>query len=446
LVRSPVTVASLIDRRAVGGLQYRAFVLSALSLVVEGYDTQAVAYIAPTVSKDWSLPMGAFGPVFAAGLIGSALGSIALAPLADRVGRKRVMVASAVAVGTLTLLCMTAQSLHALELLRFCTGLGLGAALPNALALISEYAPERKRTSIVSITFSGLAVGAALGGIVAAQCVPRLGWRSVFAMGGAATLLLCPVLQWRLPESLRFLVMRDRKSTATLRTLRQLMGMPLGGQIELVPEPEAAKAQGWGSLLSDGRAVATVTYGCLAFFTLLTLYLLNNWLPTLIHAMGFEISQASWSTAGFQLGGILGAISLGLLADRLDSIRVVVAAYLAAAAIIVAIAFAQRPSIMALAALGAGFMVVGAQSCNNAMVASLYPTVSRGKALGSNLTIGRIGSILGPTITGWLLLLHVPPQRVLMWAAVPAAIAAVLLLVAANSIRKLTDRQRLSGL
>jgi AAHS family 4-hydroxybenzoate transporter-like MFS transporter len=162
--------------------------------------------------------------------------------------------------------------------------------------------------------------------------------------------------------------------------------------------------------------------------------------------LGFEISQASWSTAGFQLGGILGAISLGLLADRLDSIRVVVAAYLAAAAIIVAIAFAQGPSIMALAALGAGFMVVGAQSCNNAMVASLYPTVSRGKALGSNLTIARIGSILGPTITGWLLLLHVPPQRVLMWAAVPAAIAAVLLLVAANSIRKLTDRQRLSGL
>jgi len=190
LVRSPVTVASLIDGRTVGGLQYRAFVLSALSLVVEGYDTQAVAYIAPTVSKNWSLPMGAFGPVFAAGLIGSALGSIALAPLADRVGRKRVMVASAVAVGILTLLCMTAQSLHALELLRFCTGLGLGAALPNALALISEYAPERKRTSIVSITFCGLAVGAAMGGVVAAQCVPRFGWWSVFAVGGAATLLL----------------------------------------------------------------------------------------------------------------------------------------------------------------------------------------------------------------------------------------------------------------
>lgn len=445
LATSPVTVASLIDSRAVGALQCRAFGLAALSLVVEGYDTQALAYIAPILSKEWSLPTGAFGPVFAAGLIGSALGSIALAPLADRAGRKSVLVAAAVAVGIMTLLCTTAQSLHALEWLRLFTGLGLGAALPNALALISEYAPERKRTTIVAVTFSGLALGAALGGVVATQLVPLFGWRSVFAAGGIATLLLCPLLLWKLPESLRYLVLRDSNSWQARATLRQLVGAGSSDRIELVAEQQVVNSQGARPLLSEGRAVATITYACLAFFTLLTLYLLNNWLPTLIHAMGFPINQAAWATAAFQLGGILGAVTLGLLADRLESIRVVVTAYLAAAAIIAAIAFAQAPTLVALAAFGAGFTVVGAQSCNNAMLAGVYPTACRGRALGVNLTIGRIGSIVGPSVTGWLLLLQIPPQQVLLLAAVPALIAAGALYVAADSIRRLAQMRRAAG-
>ena len=442
LARSPLTVADLIEDSPVGGLQYRVFVLAALSLVVDGFDTQAVAYVAPVISKDWSLATGAFGPVFAAGLIGSALGSIALAPWADRFGRKRLLVASAAVVGLLTLLCSTAHSLSQLEALRFVTGVGLGAALPNALALISEYAPERKRTSIVTITFCGLALGAALGGVVASLLVPNFGWQSVFAAGGTATLLLVPVLQWKLPESLRFLVLRDPSGLQTLQTLRRFLGTRSSEHIELIAEEQTEQVRGWAPLFRGGRMVATVTYGCLAFLTLLTLYVLNNWLPTLIHAMGFDIRQASWSTAGFQLGGILGAIALGLLSDRLGAIRVVVVAYAAAATIIAALGAIHGPWLIALAAFGAGFTIVGAQSCNNAMVAGLYPTAARGKALGLNLTIGRLGSIVGPTVTGWLLLRHVPPERVLLWAGVPLAFAALVLLAATNSIKRLQERER----
>ena len=137
MANAPVTVANLIDDRAMGPLQYRAFVLAGLAILMDGYDTQAAAYVAPIISKEWALPTGAFGPVFAAGLIGSALGSLALAPLADRTGRKRVMVVSTIAIGLFTILCASAQSLHTLEPLRFLTGLGLGTALPNALALIT---------------------------------------------------------------------------------------------------------------------------------------------------------------------------------------------------------------------------------------------------------------------------------------------------------------------
>jgi AAHS family 4-hydroxybenzoate transporter-like MFS transporter len=432
----------LIDDRAMGPLQYRAFALAGLAILMDGYDTQAAAYVAPIISKEWALPAGAFGSVFAAGLIGSALGSLALAPLADRTGRKRVIVGSTIAIGLFTTLCTSAHSLHALELLRFLTGLGLGAALPNALALISEYAPERKRTSVVAITFCGLPIGAALGAVVATQLAPRSGWQSVFITGGLATLILCPVLQRLLPESLAYLVLREPRSPRTLAILGQLK-LPAPA-VELVARQPADSAPGFASLFRDGRAVVTITYGSLAFFTLLTLYLLNNWLPTLIHAMGFQLSQASWATAGFQLGGILGAVSLGILADRFDPVRVVVIAYAAAAIVIVAIAFASGPSSIALAACAAGFTVVGAQSCNNAMVATLYPTSSRGTALGLNLTIGRIGSIIGPSVTGLLLQRHVTARQVLIFAALPAVCAVIVLLLAGNPIRKVARSSKSS--
>jgi len=436
LATAPIGVSALIDGAPLSRLQYRVFVLSALSVFVDGYDSQAVAYIAPVVSKSWSLPTGAFGPVFAAGLIGSALGSFALAPLSDRLGRKRVIVASAAAIGFTTLLCAAARSVAMLELLRVLVGLGLGATLPNALALIAEYAPERRRTTIVSACFCGLAIGAAMGAVAATALVPHWGWQSVFVAGGVMTLLLWPTLQWLLPESLSYLALRKPGSQETLVTLRRLIGATRADSVKLIAERQVRATSHFSLLFNDGRSVVTITYGLLAFFTLLTLYLLNNWLPTLIHSRGLSVSEASWSTAAFQLGGIAGTVTIGMLGDRFETVRVVVASYIAAAAAIVAMALVSAPAAVALAALSAGFAVIGAQSCNNATLTGLYPTASRGAALGWNLAFGRVGSILGPTITGILLLMNINAQRVLMLAAIPIVFAALLLLGAATAIRR----------
>jgi len=439
---NPIGVAALVNAAPLSRLQYQVFALSAVSVFLDGYDTQAVAYIAPIVSRSWSLPTGAFGPVFAAGLIGSALGSLLLAPLSDRLGRKRVMVASAAAIGLLTLLCAAAKTLGMLELLRFLAGLGLGATLPNALALIAEYAPERRRTTIVSATFCGLAVGAALGAVAAAALVPRWGWPSVFVAGGVMTLLSWPTLQWLLPESLSYLVLRRPDSPETRQTLARLTGTPTAASITLTAGPQERPTSHLALLFSEGRGVVTLTYGLLAFLTLLTLYLLNNWLPTLIHSRGLSVEAASWSTAAFQLGGIAGTLLLGMLADRFGPIRVVVITYIAAAVSISSIAAVLEPRLVALAALASGFTVIGAQSCNNAVLSGLYPTASRGAALGWNLAFGRIGSILGPTITGVLLLMSISADHVLLLAAVPVVGAAALLLSAASAIRRVIARAK----
>ena len=403
---------------------------------MDGYGSQALAYIVPILARQWALPPGAFGPVFAAGLVGSAVGSLALAPLADRFGRKRVMVAGALVLGLFTLGCAAAPSLAALELLIFLAGLGIGAALPNAVALAAEYAPERRRATVVTAVCAGLALGAASGAVAATLLVPRFGWTVVFAIGGSGALLLALVLQGFLPESLAYLVMRGAKDEQTLNLLRQLVGRSEAAHVQVIPEPESRAGSGPAMLFRDGRTVITVTYGLLAFLTLLTLYLLVSWLPTLIHSLGFTLGQASWSTAAFQLGGIVGVIALGILADGWNPVSAVLAAYVAAAACIAAISLATGPVGVALAAFGAGFTIVGAQGCNNAMLASLYPTAARGTALGWNLTIGRVGSILGPTVTGYMLLLHVAPRHVLLLAAIPAACAAVLLAAARRAIER----------
>jgi AAHS family 4-hydroxybenzoate transporter-like MFS transporter len=442
LADNRVRVTDFINSRPISSLQYRAFLLAGASVFLDGYDSQAVAYLVPMLAKSWGLPPGAFGRVFAAGLIGSALGSLVLAPLADRFGRKRVMVAGAVGLGVFTLGCAAVSSITALVLLRVLAGLGMGAALPNALALVAEYAPERKRATAITATSAALALGAALGAVATTLLVPRFGWPMVFVAGGVGTLLLAAGLLGFLPESLPYLLMREPQRKQTLRILQTLVGTSEAPPVELLPEPHASAGRVTAILFGGDRAVITVTYGLLAFLTLLTLYLLNNWLPTLIHSMGFSIRQAAWSTGGFQLGGILGVVVLGFLADRRNPLRVVVAAYLAAAVCIAAIGLANHPIGVSLSAFAAGFMIVGAQGCNNAMLAGLYPTAARATALGWNLTVGRIGSILGPTVTGVLLLMQVTPRSVLLVAAIPAMVAAALVGTARQAIARVTNARR----
>lgn len=431
-VKTSISASELLDTSRLSWLQYLVFALCATSVFADGYDTQVVAYIAPTLSKEWHLPPGAMGPVFAVTLFGSALGSLFLAPLADLWGRKRIIVHATAVIGLFTLACSFATSLAALEALRFCAGLGLGAAVPNAIALVSEYAPPRRRIGLVSLIFCGYPIGSAFGAFIATELAPRLGWPSVFYFGGVTTLLLWPVLHRYLPESLTFLSLRDPAGPGTQSLIRRLRPQePAGAQHRLLPDEQpVGNRRSLPMLFNERRGPVTVLLGLLAFLTLIDLYVLNSWLPTLIHDMGLTLARASAATAAFQLGGIVGAITLGWLGDRLGIYYVVPVAYVFAAALIAGIAVQPPAQLLPLTTFGVGFMLIGAQTCNNGIVSSLYPTAARATAIGVNLTIGRIGSILGPYLTGLLLAASVSAHTVLLLASLPtlAAAAAMCLL------------------
>src|ERR1700712_5980455 len=202
-----VDVAGFIDRQPVGRYQIGLLLTCAAVLFLDGFDTQAIGYVAPALAKEWGLTKAALGPVFSAGLFGLMIGALTLGPLADRIGRKKIIIFSTLAFGVGTLATAFIQEVNSLLAIRFLTGLGLGGAMPNAIAMTSEFNPRRRRATMVMIMFCGFSIGAALGGFLAAALIPQFGWRSVFVVGGLVPLLLVPVLMLRLPESGRFLAL-----------------------------------------------------------------------------------------------------------------------------------------------------------------------------------------------------------------------------------------------
>src|ERR1700730_7530502 len=218
---SQVDVAEFIDQQPVGGFQIRLLLTCAAVLFLDGFDTQAIGYVAPALAREWGLTKGALGPVFSAGLFGLMIGALVFGPLADRIGRKKIIIFSTLAFGLGTLVTAFVQDVNTLLAIRFLTGLGLGGAMPNAIDMTSEFNPRRRRATMVMIMFCGFSVGAALGGLLAAALIPQFGWRSVFVVGGVAPLLLVPILALRLPESVRFLALTGRAN----ERVAQLLGL-----------------------------------------------------------------------------------------------------------------------------------------------------------------------------------------------------------------------------
>ena len=421
-----VNVADIIDTGAVGAFQLRTFLLCAAVLFVDGFDVQAITYVAPAISREWGLARGALGPTFSAGLFGLMLGAMLLAPLADRVGRRRIIVYSCIAFGICTLLTLTVGSLTELLVLRFFTGLGLGSALPNAIGLASEYAPHKRRAMIVMFVGSGISLGAIGAGTAAAQLVEPFGWRALFLVGGLLPIALAAALAAFLPESIRFAAAVPGRRAEARRLLRNIEPK-LDGDIEIVSsEPEGGKATVL-DLFKDGRTVATLCLWVAFFMSLLNVYLAINWLPTSLNASGYTLTQANVMTTLYHVGGVLGTYAIGLLMDRLGAHRMVLAGLVFAAIGFYTFATAtgmdQWPTTVVLMLAGVG--VIGAQVGVTALASMTYPVTMRATGLGWALGVGRVGSIVGPTIGGLVLATATDPRVVYLGCIAPVLIGMV---------------------
>jgi AAHS family 4-hydroxybenzoate transporter-like MFS transporter len=375
---------------AVSGQQLLTAVMCGLIVFVDGYDAQAMGYVAPALSAALQIPRSVLGPVISSGLVGMMIGAIVSGSMADRIGRRPVLIGCALVFGVGSLLTATAESVQSLVIFRAFTGLGMGGAMPNAIALTSESMPHRLRGRSVTTMICGFSLGAAVGGFVAAAIIPSFGWQSVFVVGGTAPILIAiAAFKW-LPDSTR----------------AALPGFPVA------------------QLFADGRGVATVLIWVVYFMNLLNLYFLNSWLPTIMNDAGIPVATAIRLTALFQVGGIGGALVLGVVLDRWFSFWVLAACYLWAGISVFLIGAAGASTILlGLAIASAGLGIIGGQNGGHAVTAGFYPPSIRSTGVGWALGIGRIGSISGPVLGGILLSRGTAVEQVFWAAAVPALIA-----------------------
>jgi AAHS family 4-hydroxybenzoate transporter-like MFS transporter len=423
---SLVDVAEFIDAQPVGGFQIKLLLTCAAVLFLDGFDTTAIGYVAPVLAREWGLGKGALGPVFSAGLFGLMIGALIFGPLADRIGRKKIIIFSTLTFGVGALVTALVQDVNALFAIRFLTGLGLGGAMPNAIALTSEFSPRRRRATMVMVMFVGFSIGAALGGLLAAALIPQFGWRSVFIAGGVAPLIMVPILALKLPESVRFLASNDRADARVAQLLGFISPKPGFAPATrfVVDEPELAGIP-VKHLFKGGRTLATLLLWIVFFMSLLDIYFLSNWLPTVLNDLGASVSEAAIIGSMLQVGGVVGTFALGSVIDRF-SFRALALVYFVAVFAVGAIGQLGHSVIfVTMAIFAAGFCIVGGQIAANALAAGFYPTTVRATGVGWALGIGRVGSIVGPLVGGVLLTMKWSAGEVFMVAAGAALCAAL---------------------
>jgi MFS transporter, AAHS family, 4-hydroxybenzoate transporter len=423
-----IDVVQVMDRARLSALQKRVIAICFGMALLEGFDSQAMGYAAPSVAREFGLGPGALSLVFSSGLLGMLVGSFLFGFLADRIGRRQVMIWCGLLIGVATLLiAVLGTTVAALAVLRFIAGVGMGGAISTQIAVAAEYTPARVRSTVIMVLVGSLGLGSFLGGLAAAALIPSYGWRSIFVLGGVLPLLLTAWILLRMPDSIRYLVAAGRQPDA-LRLLAQVAPDSLVGDqpARLVLPEEPAQRSPVATLFTQRRAIGTVLVWIAYFMNLLAVYFLLSWLPVLFEQVGLSQQMAVAATAVFALGGFIGGITLGMLIDRRGHAhRILAVGYLLAAAFaVIASLTANITPVLLIAIFLAGFGVIGCQGGISAAAASMYPTTARGTGVGWAAGIGRFGSILGPTVGGALIAAGLAATSIIASAAVPIVLAA----------------------
>ncbi|CAI2415219.1 MFS transporter [Serratia liquefaciens] len=424
-------ISEIIDNAKISPYQILILTLCFLIVLLDGFDTAIIGYIAPALREEWQLLPAQLSPAFGAGLFGLLLGSLIFGPVADAIGRKRVLLASILIFGGGTLASAYTSSIESLTLLRLITGIGLGGAMPTCITLSSEYSPARRRMIMVTLSWSGFTAGLALGGILAGQIIPAFGWRGLLMLGGIAPLLLLPLLAWQMPESARFMTASPKHADSLRQVVERITGKSWAGVTIIDDERPALARSPISHLFIEGRAVRTLLLWVAFFCSLFVFYLLTSWLPSILKDTGYDIVHASRIGAMVPLGGTLGAILMALLMDRVGPYRVLALSYLGAALVIGATGYLMGDAYtLAATVFLIGFGVAGAQNGLNLVSATLYPTAARVTGVSWAMASGRFGSIVGSMLGAWMIVAAGSSEMFFIWLALPVLVgsAAIFLL------------------
>jgi AAHS family 4-hydroxybenzoate transporter-like MFS transporter len=437
--------STVIDDAPIGAYRYGIFAVCGLIALLDGFDTQCMAFAAPAVAAMWKVSPTQLGMAFTAALLGAIAGGLVFGFLADRRGSRRVLTWSLALMGVGSLACTRVVSIEALTAWGFVTGLGLGSVIPCLTALASAYAPTRSRATIVTSIFVGIPAGALLGGVVSSKLITLYDWQAIFLVGGIAPLLLLLVTILFLPEPLAVMSARKRPAAEIVAILRRIAGhdnIPLNAQLPLCLHRVSISGQSrLRDLFGASLRFRSICVGTMFFAAVLLGYFLLSWTPLLLRRMNFPMQHAIYGAVLLSLGSILGSIAISRLTDRFGITRVLPTAFTAGAVAVAGMGTLGTLHWIWAAAFVAGFLCLGAQLAALGVLALIYPPDLRGSSVGWANAAAKAGALLGPSGGGLLISAGLSLMALFLVAAIPALVAAA----AALALGLAQDKHTKSG-
>ncbi|KAB0508991.1 MFS transporter [Pseudomonas moorei] len=422
------SISDQLDHKEMGRFQWAVVALCFLINMLDGFDVLVMAFTAASVSNEWELSGIQLGYLLSAGLVGMGLGSLFIAPWADRFGRRPLILLSISIAGIGMLASSQATSVTMLGILRLLTGLGIGGVIASSYVIAGEYANKKWRSLAISLQATAYALGATVGGLIAAQIIPHFGWRSVFFYGGVATLLTLPIMYFALPESIAFLISRQpRKALYKVNRLLNRVGID---QINEMPKvavgAKDSPRNAFTALFSRDLLRSTLLVWAGFFLVMFGFYFVMSWTPKLLVSAGLTNQQGITGGVLLNVGGIVGTFLIGLFAARYRLSRVLMS-YLILNALFLAI-FVHFTSSLSLAyvlILIIGVLLNGCVAGLFALTPTIYGAERRVTALGWGIGMGRIGAILSSLVAGRLIDASWKPSDIYLLFAITFVIAAI---------------------
>ncbi|MGA6877426.1 MULTISPECIES: MFS transporter [Acinetobacter] len=439
-------VQNFIDSIPLSRLQKVIIVLCFLVAAMDGFDIAAVGFIAPALIAEWSLSPADLAPLFLSGVFGLMLGAFMFGPLADKFGRKRIIIWSVIIFGIGTLISAFSPNLTTLVILRFLTGLGLGGAMPNAVTITSEYCPTSRRSTLVTVMFCGYTMGAAAGGLLSGQLIQLVGWQGILIIGGLAPLLTLPFLYYFMPESLRFMVL-NKFSKEKIDTVIRKMA-PKGQVIpELVASVTEKQNVSVRELFSKDYFAGTLLFWCAFTMGSIIIYMISSWMPTILKNEGFDLQSASWITSAFQIGGTVGALVIAFFMDKIGQSRVLTISYVVGAFCVLLLSTGVSnlsTMLIVLGIFGIGAGISGSHVGIHVFCSSYYPTHCRSTGVSWAGGAGRLGSFIGSGAVGWLMVSGLSGEQIVNLLTIPAFLAAFSMFMITRLMKKKQKTQMVS--
>lgn len=444
--QNTVDVSGIIERQKFGGFLLGLVAVSWIITFFDGFDTNLISFAAPYFASGYHLSKVQLGNIFAMGLLGTLIGGFILGYVGDRIGRRPSVIMATAGFGVLTLCFTLANGYWSLFSLRLITGIPLGGMLPLAWALNMEYVPKRYRATVVTVIMMGFSVGTGFGGPIAVWLIPKLGWKAVFALGGAAAIACSGILFLALPESIRFLASKKRAPANIARILRRIApGEHFEAQANYVVADEPTFQKDFKpSLLFLGelrKITPLIWIGYIA--SSFAVYFLVNWTPLVFEALKFSRGQAATAASLISLMGAIGGLALMRFTDRRGAMAVTVMPLMTMVLLLVAsfIDFPQRAFLALIACIG--FFMVGGQFGVISICGVFYPSAYRANGAGWASSVAKIGSVMGPLVGGWVLSTSLPVRNIFAVLAICPAVMAVCIYTVGRMHSRMLGREAL---